>query len=61
LRKSFDAMTKAESFKADATKRKLGVDPMAGTELQALMVDVASQPDSVIEAMKAATLPPGKE
>ena len=61
LRKSFDAMTKAESFKADAAKRKLGVDPMGGAELQALMVDVASQPDSVIEAMKAAVLPPGKE
>ena len=54
-------MTKAESFKADAAKRKLGVDPMGGAELQALMVDVASQPDSVIEAMKAAVLPPGKE
>ncbi len=61
LRKSFDAMTKAEIFKADAAKRRLGVDPMGGAELQALMVDVASQPDAVIEAMKAAVLPPGKE
>ena len=61
LRKSFDAMTKADSFKADAAKRRLGVDPMGGAELQALMVDVASQPDAVIEAMKAAVLPPGKE
>ena len=61
LRTAFDKMTKAESFVADATRRKLGVDPLGGAELQALMADVASQPDDVIEAMKAAVLPPGKE
>jgi hypothetical protein len=48
-------------FREDARRRKLGVDPMSGEKLQALMVDVATQPDAVIEAMKKAVLPPGKE
>ena len=61
LRASFERMTKAPSFLEDAKRRKLGVDPMGGEELQALMVDVATQPDDVIEAMKKAVLPPGKE
>jgi hypothetical protein len=34
---------------------------MGGEDLQALMLDVATQPNDVIEAMKAAVLPPGKE
>jgi tripartite-type tricarboxylate transporter receptor subunit TctC len=61
LRAAFDRMTKAQSFIDDAKRRKLGVDPMGGAELQALMLDVATQPNDVIEAMKAAVLPPGKE
>jgi len=61
LRAAFDRMTKAQSFIDDAKRRKLGVDPMGGEDLQALMLDVATQPNDVIEAMKAAVLPPGKE
>jgi tripartite-type tricarboxylate transporter receptor subunit TctC len=61
LREAFSRMTKAPSFLEDAKRRKLGVDPMGGEDLQALMVDVATQPNDVIEAMKKAVLPPGKE
>ena len=61
LRASFDKMTKAPEFVYDAKRRRLGVDPMGGEELQALMMDVASQPQDVVDAMKKAVLPPGKE
>jgi tripartite-type tricarboxylate transporter receptor subunit TctC len=61
LRQAFDRMTKDPAFLADAAKRHLGVDPLSGVELQALVTDVATQPAEVVEAMKAAVLPPGKE
>jgi tripartite-type tricarboxylate transporter receptor subunit TctC len=61
LRASFEKMTQDKGFLEDAKRRKLGVDPMGGEKLQALMLDVATQPDEVIEAMKKAVLPPGKE
>lgn len=61
LRQAFDRMTKDPAFLADAAKRHLGVDPLSGVELQTLVTDVATQPAEVVEAMKAAVLPPGKE
>lgn len=61
LRASFMRMAADPGFVADAKRRKLGVDPLDGEKLQALMMDVATQPDDVIEAMKAAVLPPGRE
>jgi tripartite-type tricarboxylate transporter receptor subunit TctC len=61
LRAAFDRMVKDPAFLADAAKRKLGVDPLPGAQLQALVTDVATQPAEVVDAMKAAVLPPGKE
>ncbi|MDB5508854.1 MAG: Tripartite-type tricarboxylate transporter, receptor component TctC [Hyphomicrobiales bacterium] len=61
LRAAFDRMVKDPAFLADAVKRKLGVDPLPGAQLQALVTDVATQPAEVVDAMKAAVLPPGRE
>jgi tripartite-type tricarboxylate transporter receptor subunit TctC len=61
LRAAFDRMVKDPAFLADAAKRKLGVDPLPGAQLQALVTDVATQPAEIVDAMKAAVLPPGKE
>lgn len=61
LRTAFERMTKDPAFLADAQKRRLGVDPLSGEALQALVTDVATQPQEIVEAMKAAVLPPGKE
>jgi tripartite-type tricarboxylate transporter receptor subunit TctC len=58
LRKAFDAMTADPRFVAEAGKRRLGVDPMSGSELQKLVADVMSQPEDVIARMKEVTRPP---
>ncbi|MDO9441075.1 MAG: tripartite tricarboxylate transporter substrate-binding protein [Beijerinckiaceae bacterium] len=61
LRAAFDRMVQDPAFLADARKRKLGVDPLPGKDLQVLVNDVATQPTEIVEAMKAAVLPPGME
>jgi tripartite-type tricarboxylate transporter receptor subunit TctC len=58
LRRAFDEMVKDPKFVADAAKRRLGVDPAPGVELEKMVSDVTSQPDEVVEAMKRATSPP---
>ena len=58
LRTAFDAMVRDPKFIAEAEKRRLGVDPMTGAELQSIVADVMSQPEDVIERMKEVTRPP---
>ena len=58
LRKGFDAMVADPKFQAEAEKRRLGVDPMEGEELRAIVADVMSQPADVVERMKEVTAPP---
>jgi tripartite-type tricarboxylate transporter receptor subunit TctC len=58
LRRAFDAMVKDPQFIADAATRQLGVDPMSGEDLQKIAIDVAGQPQDVIDTMIAATAPP---
>ena len=57
LRKAFDKMVNDPKFQAEAEKRRLGVDPMTGDELQKVVADVMSQPEDVIERMKEVTRP----
>jgi tripartite-type tricarboxylate transporter receptor subunit TctC len=58
LRRAFDAMVKDPKFLADAERRRLGVDPAPGAELERMVADVTSQPEEVVEAMKRATAAP---
>lgn len=58
LRRAFDEMVRDPKFLADAAKRRLGVDPASGTEVEKMVTDVTGQPDEVVEAMKRATMPP---
>ena len=57
LRRAFDAMTKDPRFLAEAEKRRLGVDPLSGGALAALVADVMGQPPDVVERMKEVTRP----
>lgn len=57
LRRAFDAMVQDPQFIADATARRLGVDPMKGEDLQKIAVDVANQPQDVVDRMIEATAP----
>jgi tripartite-type tricarboxylate transporter receptor subunit TctC len=57
LRKAFDKMVNDPKFVAEATKRRLGVDPATGEEVQEVVADVMSQPQDVIDRMKEVTKP----
>ncbi len=58
LRKAFDAMTADPAFRAEAEKRRLGVDPLSGADLQTIIADVMSQPKEVVDRMIEVTRPP---
>ena len=58
LRKAFDDMMKDPKFLAEAERRKLGVDPMGGEELAAIVADVMRQPPDVVARMMEVTKPP---
>ena len=58
LRRAFDRMVKDPQFLADAATRRLGVDPLKGEDLQKIVEDEMSQPQDVIDTMKAAVMPP---
>ncbi len=57
LRKGFDTMLADPKFAAEAEKRRLGVDPMRGEDLQKIVADVMGQPEDVVERMKEVTRP----
>ncbi len=57
LRKAFEEMVKDPKFLAEAERRRLGVDPMSGEELRAIVADVMNQPPDVVERMKEVTKP----
>ena len=57
LRRAFDALVKDPKFLAEAEKRRLGVDPMSGEDLRAIVADVMRQPEDVVERMKEVTRP----
>ncbi|MDB5533956.1 MAG: Tripartite-type tricarboxylate transporter, receptor component TctC, partial [Hyphomicrobiales bacterium] len=58
LRAAYEAMMKDPAFIADAETRKLGVDFLDGKSLQALVADVATQPQEIVDLLKEMTLPP---
>ena len=55
---TFDDMMKDPKFLAEAERRKLGVDPMGGEELAAIVADVMRQPPDVVARMMEVTKPP---
>lgn len=57
LRRAFDAMLADPAFAAEAEKRRLGVDPMRGEDLQKIIADVMGQPADVVERMNEVTRP----
>ena len=57
LRRPFDALVKNPKFLAEAEKRRLGVDPMSGEDLRAIVADGMRQPEDVVERMKEVTRP----
>ena len=57
LRKAFDAMLADPAFLAEAEKRRLGVDPTSGADLQKIVGDVMGQPQDVVERMNEVTRP----
>jgi tripartite-type tricarboxylate transporter receptor subunit TctC len=54
LRRAFDATMKDPAFLADAAKLRLGINPIAGEELQTLVTEVASMPPALLEKVRAA-------
>lgn len=58
LRDAFAAMAKDAEYLADAKRRRLGTDYMPGDKLQALVRDVATQPQEVVDWMIEVTKKP---
>ncbi len=58
LRDAFEAMSRDPEYLADAKRRRLGHDFMRGDKLQALVADVAGQPQSVVDWMIEVTKKP---
>jgi hypothetical protein len=57
LRRALDDTLRDPRLLADARKRRLGVDPLPGADLGAMMADVAAQPKAVVDRMTWATAP----
>jgi tripartite-type tricarboxylate transporter receptor subunit TctC len=58
LRRAFDATLADPELRADAEKINVGVSPMAGEELQSLVVEVSKLPPALLEKVRAAyTMP----
>jgi len=54
LRRAFDATMKDPEFLDEAARTKLTVGPMAGEELQKLVVEVSNLPPALLEKVRAA-------
>ena len=54
LRRAFDATLADPELRADAEKINVGVSPMAGEELQSLVVEVSKLPPALLEKVRAA-------
>jgi tripartite-type tricarboxylate transporter receptor subunit TctC len=55
LRKAFDAAVKDPEFLAEASKRKMDVNPVSGAEIESLIAELYATPAAVIAEAKAAT------
>ena len=53
LRTAFDAMVKDPEFLAEATKLRIEIDPLTGTELQKIVEETQSISADIIEKVKA--------
>jgi tripartite-type tricarboxylate transporter receptor subunit TctC len=58
LRQAFDRMLRDPDFLADAKQRRLGVNPLPGAALEAIVAEVANPADELVEALKRVTAPP---
>ncbi|MDH3240110.1 MAG: hypothetical protein OEO83_05535 [Alphaproteobacteria bacterium] len=56
LRDAFDATMKDPKFLAETKGRNLEVTPVSGSDVQALMTEIMSTPQDVVQAAKEATL-----
>ena len=54
LRKAFNATMKDPQFLDEVRKRNLELEPMGGTELQALITDIMSTPPDIVQTAKEA-------
>lgn len=54
LRKAFMAAWNDKALQADAAKARLEVNPLSGTELQKMVLDISKQPDSFVKKVKDA-------
>ena len=52
LRQAFEAMLRDPAVLAEAEREKLEIDPVPGTELQALVERLARTPPTTLEAIK---------
>jgi tripartite-type tricarboxylate transporter receptor subunit TctC len=52
LRAAFDATMKDETFLAEAAKQRMEIDPVSGTDINALLERVYSAPPAVIERIR---------
>jgi hypothetical protein len=52
LRTTFDAASKVPELAAEARKAKLVIDPVAGSELQALVDQLSATPKEVIDLVR---------
>ncbi|HTH96054.1 MAG TPA: tripartite tricarboxylate transporter substrate-binding protein [Stellaceae bacterium] len=57
LRKAFDAMVKDPDFAAGGKVFNMGVDPLKGADLAALVSDASNAPAPVVERLRAVTRP----
>ena len=53
LRRAFDATMKDPEFLADAARARLEITPMAGEEAQALIEDVYTTPQDIVDKARA--------
>lgn len=57
LRQAFDAMTRDAEFAAAARQQNIVVNPMSGAELQAMIAELTTYPESLLERTRALVKP----
>lgn len=57
LRSAFDAMTSDAAFVADAAQQSIVLSPKSGVELQAMVSEISTYPEAVVERTRALVKP----
>lgn len=61
LRRAFDATLKDADFVAESRKAQIGIDPMSGEEVAAIVQQTIDQPSDIIAKTKAVVTVPGED